>query len=80
MSEQNLEWSEQDKVNLRRFLASNPKFLNLLKKDRPKVESKGFEAAALEGHRKQGFEDAIDRIESMAESDTAQDDTKFITP
>lgn len=60
------EWTQTDAVNLRTYLAANPKFLTILMDvHRPRVEGNTMEARAVTGSDLNGFLLAIDAIKAM---------------
>lgn len=75
------QWTQDDAIKLRDYIASHPKFLRVLTKThRPKIEGNTVEARAVTGSDMNGFLVCIDAIDAM-QRDPANnvDNAGFIT-
>lgn len=59
------QWTQDDAVKLRQYIASHPKFLRVLNLRRPKIEGNTMESRAVTGSDMNGFLAATDAIDDM---------------
>lgn len=74
-------WTPQDGIYLREFIAKCPNFKRAVEKKRPKCQGETVEASGLSGRERKGWDDALEFIIDDLAADqrqAGQDTTKFI--
>lgn len=71
-------WTQADRVELRNFIAKNPRFMRELTRRRPTIEGETMEHRAVTGSDVKGFFDAIEAIEKMQEDPPTSEQPGFI--
>lgn len=71
-------WNQADAVELRTYIAKNPKFLKEMTNRLPTIEGTTMEARAVTGSDCNGFIQAIREIERMCQDEPVLDSPGFL--